>query len=225
MEHAGYSCLACATAEEAVSLVATEEFDLIIADIHMPGNTNLELVQELGKRTDMPPIILITGKPSIETATRAVRLRVIDYLLKPVDPARLIELTLEGVTTNRILRLLRSQRERLKDSVAEINRCEELARSAPATTANAALSTYIKLAAQQAVTTIIDIGSIAELIVSHDEKGEAGQRLNSSRPLLLVDAIRETIQVLEQTKNSFKSRELADLRKRLQTLVTTPQRV
>ena len=45
------------------------------------------------------------------------------------------------------------------------------------------------------------------------------RRLESSRPLVLLEALRDTIAVLEKTKSSFKSKELGDLRVRLEQLV------
>ncbi len=219
LERAGFGCRSCGSADEAVALLAQPGFDLIIADIHMPGNDGLELVASLGAREDMPPVILVTGQPSIETASRAVRLRAIDYLLKPVEAPRLLQAVKEGVATSRMQRQLRAHRARMKESLGEMNRCEELLRSGSAATANAALGTYVSLAVQDALATISDLGELAEVLVGQDEGGQSERRLHGARPLGLVGAVRDTIQILEKTKTSFKSKELADLRKRLEALI------
>jgi DNA-binding response OmpR family regulator len=219
LEHAGFDCRTAGSSTEALGLLATETFDLIIADIHMEGNSQLELVATVNRREEAPPLILVTGQPSIETATQAVRLRVFDYVLKPVDGEQLVALAREGVASSRMMKLLRSHRHRLKESLAEIDRCENLSRNATGTALNAALGTYLSVAVQQSLSTIGDIGDLAAAIVARDETGEAQRRMQTARPLVLVDAVRETIQVLERTKTSFKSRELAELRRKLEELV------
>lgn len=219
LTRAGFSCRTADTADQTLSLLAAENFDLLVADIHMEGNKQLEMIRQLSDQEDAPPVILVTGLPSIETATQALRLRVFDYLLKPVDSAQLVALAREGVASGRIMKLLRAHRLRLKESLAEINRCETLARNANGTVLNAALGTYLSLAVQQSLVTIGEVGDLAAAIVTQDPSGKAQHRLQSARPLVLIEALRETIQVLEHTKGSFKSHELAELRKKIEALV------
>ncbi len=219
LERAGFACRPAHDAAAALGWLASEPFDLIVADIHMTGNVDLEMVRELNARESSLPVILVTGQPSIETAAQAVRLKVFDYLLKPVAGARLVALAREGVASHRAMDLLRAQRGRLKTSLAEIDRCEELARNATGPALNAALGAYLRVAMQQSLSTIGEIGDLAAAVIAGDKTGAVQRRMETTRPLLLVDAVRDTIQVLERTKASFKSRELAELRKRLEDLV------
>lgn len=220
LDRAGFSCLTCTSSPEAIGILERESVDLVIADIHMPGNAGLEFVQMLSERTGMPPVILITGMPSIETASKAVRLKVIDYVLKPVDPDRLVDLAREGVAASRVIHMMGSHRARIEKSLEEMNRCEKLVRNALQPTANDALNTFLTISIQQALDTIADVGDLAQYILESDPAGDSQRRLQSAKPLRLVEAIRETIQVLENTKNSFKSRELGELRKKLEILVS-----
>lgn len=219
LRRCGFSCATTENAEQALNLVQQGNVDLIISDIRMPGNAGLEMVETLGQQDDAPPVILVTGQPSLETAMQAVRLRVFDYLLKPVDAAHLVGLAQAGVATRRMMRMLRTHRERLRETLAEVERCETVARHSPGKAANAALVTFLGVTVQQSLATIMDVGHLAEAIVSEDRSGEAQRKLQTARPLLLVEAIRETIHTLEQTKGSFKSRELGELRKKLEHLV------
>ena len=219
LARAGFSCRSAPSAAEALALLAECEFDLIVTDINMPGNAGLEMVRTLSEREGSPPVILVTGQPSLATAMQAVRMRVFDYLLKPVVGEKLVAHAREGVASGRMMKMLRSHRRRMKESLTEIDRCEDLSRNAVGTTLNTALSTYLSLAVRQSLATIGDVGDIAAAIISQDDTGEAQRRMQSARPLVLVDAVRETIQVLERTKTSFKSRELAELRKKLEFLV------
>ena len=219
LTRAGFSCRTADTSARALELLAREDFDLIIADIHMEGNSQLELVRTLSGQEDGPPVILMTGLPTVETATQALRLRVFDYLLKPVEGESLVALAREGVASSRMMKMLRAHRLRLKESLAEIDRCESLARSAKGPVLGAALGTYLSLAVQQSLATIGEVGDLATAIVEQDVGGKTQHRFRSARPLVLIEALRETVQVLESTKSSFKSRELAELRKKLEALV------
>ena len=219
LQRAGFACVVSESALEAFGLLEGADFDLIVADICMPGNAGLEMVGALAKRAEAPPVILVTGQPSLESAMQAVRLRVFDYLLKPVEAAKLVDLARAGVASRRMLQVMRDHRERLRTTLSEIDRCEEIAKHASGTAANAALVTFLGVAVQQSIATIADIGNLAEAVMGGDLSGETQRRLQDSRPLLLVDAIRETVHVLEQTKGAFRSRELGELRKKLERLL------
>jgi DNA-binding response OmpR family regulator len=219
LSRAGFKCKSSDSSTAALEMMAGEDFDLIIADIHMDGNADLEMVRTLNERKNSPPIILITGQPSLDTAMKAVRLRVFDYLVKPVDGDKLVAHAREGVAIGRMMTILTSQRNRLKESLAEIDRCEELSRNGSGTVLNSALSTYLGVAVQQSLATIKEFGELAESVISNDGPSQEKDRFQNARPLVLVNALQETIRVLEQTKTSFKSRELADLRRKLEKLM------
>lgn len=81
----GYAVTTAASATEAEEILRTQEFDLIISDIHMPGNSRLEWTEVLCARPRPVPVILITANPALETACRAANLQVAGYLIKPPD--------------------------------------------------------------------------------------------------------------------------------------------
>jgi DNA-binding LytR/AlgR family response regulator len=71
-------------AEEARALIAGLAPDLIMLDIHMPDESGIEL---LSSSPDLPPIIFTTAHS--EHAVKAFELAAVDYLLKPIEAARL----------------------------------------------------------------------------------------------------------------------------------------
>jgi len=85
LSRAGYGPITTAsTYEEAVALIESQEFDLIISDIVMEGASGIDLlrrVKELGRQC---PMVMVTGYPNINTATEAVELGAFAYLSKPV---------------------------------------------------------------------------------------------------------------------------------------------
>src|SRR5687768_13417695 len=77
----------CADAMEAYNTINKEDVDLILLDIEMPGMTGLELIRNLGNKR--PLIIFTTAKT--DYAVEAFELNVVDYLVKPVTPARFLQ--------------------------------------------------------------------------------------------------------------------------------------
>jgi two-component system LytT family response regulator len=86
-----------ATGTDAVQTIERERPDLALLDLHMPELDGLGVVRLL-RKSSMPLIAFVTAYD--EYAVRAFQLNAVDYLLKPVDKARLRE------TINRAQRLL-----------------------------------------------------------------------------------------------------------------------
>ncbi|WP_127532214.1 response regulator transcription factor [Paenibacillus kobensis] len=66
-------------------------YDLLIADIRMPGMTGLELVGKLMDSELDTAVVLLSGYAEFEYAQQGLQYGVADYLLKPAEPERLIE--------------------------------------------------------------------------------------------------------------------------------------
>jgi DNA-binding LytR/AlgR family response regulator len=77
----------CENAMEAYNIINKGAVDVLLLDIEMPGMSGIELTRNLGKKR--PFIIFTTGKTNY--AVEAFELNVVDYLVKPVDPARFIQ--------------------------------------------------------------------------------------------------------------------------------------
>ena len=79
----GYACTSVFDANEAVTELRRQRYDLLISDLKMPGNDRLQMVDCLRHSTAALPVILMTAYPSVESAQRAVGLRLAAYLIKP----------------------------------------------------------------------------------------------------------------------------------------------
>lgn len=84
LRKAGYDCECVADADAALAAMQNGKFDLILSDLHMPGNLKLELLHQGRSLWPDVPLIVITGVPSLPTAIESLRLGIADYLLKPV---------------------------------------------------------------------------------------------------------------------------------------------
>ena len=71
--------------KEALGICIQNEPDIIVTDINMPELTGIELMQALNESALYPRIILISGFNEFEYARSAIKMGVVDYLLKPID--------------------------------------------------------------------------------------------------------------------------------------------
>jgi putative two-component system response regulator len=85
LEEAGYGCVAVGSAEEALSALAAQEFDLAFSDIRMPGKQGTELLQEIKKTYPEIIVLMITALDSANMAIESMRLGAYDYIVKPFN--------------------------------------------------------------------------------------------------------------------------------------------
>jgi two-component system response regulator PilR (NtrC family) len=81
----GYAVALADSAEEAKRLLGGGEFDLIISDIAMPGQSGLEVLRRAKEAGGETPVIMITAYASTESAVEALKLGAYDYIIKPFD--------------------------------------------------------------------------------------------------------------------------------------------
>ena len=80
------SILTAESAEKALSLLKTQEFDLVLSDYKMPGINGIELLREVKNKYPDTIRMLITGYSDLSTAKEAINLaEVNNYLEKPWD--------------------------------------------------------------------------------------------------------------------------------------------
>ena len=219
LEREGYLCHEAVTGESALNVLETVDVSVIIADINMDGNNRLEFIKSVRGKKSSVSIILITGHASVETAAAATSLNAAAYLLKPIDPQellRVVSLEFEQQSLFRAMQAHRNKQERILHSMRDT---EDALTRAHGTSALNALESYVALSFEQTVASLIDLRALMEPILAQYARQPCLEQLNRSRPLVLVNAIQETIQVIDSTRHSFKSKELATLRQKLEALL------
>ena len=108
---AGYVVASCANGREALAALQRETFDAIISDVSMPDMNGIALLRAVREKDFDVPVVLCTGRPSIETAAAAVEQGALQYLVKPVAFEKLLEAAARAVKLGRLARL---KREALK---------------------------------------------------------------------------------------------------------------
>jgi response regulator RpfG family c-di-GMP phosphodiesterase len=100
----GYECLTASSGEEAARRLATEELDLVVTDVRMPGMSGIELLQEIKRRDSDIQVIMMTAYTDIGFAVEALRHKADDYLLKPFNLAELSHSVARSLEHRRLLR-------------------------------------------------------------------------------------------------------------------------
>jgi DNA-binding response OmpR family regulator len=94
----GYVVNSVPNGQAAVEFVRTHPIELMIVDLRMPGMDGLEVIQVVNQVSPETEVILLTAFGSTESAIQALRLRIHDYLLKPVPPAQVVNSVKKGLT-------------------------------------------------------------------------------------------------------------------------------
>ncbi|QSQ11039.1 sigma-54-dependent transcriptional regulator [Myxococcus landrumensis] len=99
----GYAPVALGSADEALARLATEDFDVVLTDLRMPGMDGLALCERIVLNRPDIPVIVVTAFGSLETAVAAIRAGAYDFVTKPIDVDALV-LVLERAVQHRALR-------------------------------------------------------------------------------------------------------------------------
>jgi DNA-binding NtrC family response regulator len=76
---------------EAISMVDTQAYDLILCDIKMPKKDGLEVLEHIQKASPQSAVVMISGHGDLATAVKAMRMGAYDYISKPPDLNHLLQ--------------------------------------------------------------------------------------------------------------------------------------
>jgi len=102
LEKEGYSVLVVKNGADALAMTEEEDFDLIIADIRMPGINGVDTIASIfedleQKQKNKIPVIFITGYADKEVEEKAKTLKPAAYIYKPFDISTLVNKVKEVV--------------------------------------------------------------------------------------------------------------------------------
>ena len=78
-----HTCHMAATAEQALTYLAIEQYDVVVTDYQMPGLSGLDLLANIKDAQKNTPVILISGLSSKERAEELIEMGAFDYVVKP----------------------------------------------------------------------------------------------------------------------------------------------
>jgi len=221
----GFHCDCARNAETVRAMLRVNQYDLLISDIKMPGNVELDLIRDLPRLAEGLPVILVTGYPSLHTALKSIQMPVVAYLPKPIDFGMLLSHVRSAVQRVRTYRAVSNTRQRLQNWNVQIEDIEKL----NATQRQSPLVdtvTFLTLTLRNIVESLADVKTLIEVLAQNRVEQDVCHLVNCPKPAMFISALNETIAVLEKTKSSFKSKELGELREKLEQLVqnaTSPE--
>lgn len=103
LEAYGMNCTLAEDGQQALVLLNTHHFDLILLDIKMPKINGLQVMNEIHNHYPDIKTIILSGEASFENSRIAFRMGAIDFLNKPYNPSELIDL-IHQVSNNKFLK-------------------------------------------------------------------------------------------------------------------------
>lgn len=100
LKKAGYSVSTAADGMVALRAIQRKKFDLVLLDIWMPKMTGLGLLGHLHGEKHIPKIVVMTSDQTSDTLLNALRGRVYQYLVKPLDAATLLTTVENALSTS-----------------------------------------------------------------------------------------------------------------------------
>ncbi len=92
MEYNDFEVIAVASVKDALQVITTQNFDVLLTDLHMPGaGDGLTLVSAMRHSNPHAVTIIFSGYPEMKEAAAAILMQADEILVKPLDPRTLVE--------------------------------------------------------------------------------------------------------------------------------------
>lgn len=211
-------------AQGALAAIAAEPYDLLVTDLEMPGNADLDLVQQVASISGGLPIIIITGFPSVRSAVASIELPVAAYMVKPVHFPELLKRVSAAVARFRSYQAMQSAEARLREYREQLEPptlpvVNPGAEARPAD-GRSGVDMFLALTLRNVMGSLTDLEQLGRALAGQPTvQAHPCQLINCPRGAQLQAAVEETIAVLEETKGAFKSKTLGDLRHKLELLL------
>lgn len=218
----GYTVDTVEDAEGALNAITAGPYDLLITDLEMPGNADLDLVQQVAHVSGGLPIIIITGFPSVRSAVASIELPVAAYLVKPVHFPELLKRVSSAVARFRSFQAMQTAENRLREYRQQLEPpvAAGMLPLAPTGEARTGVDSFLALTLRNVMGSLTDLEQLGRALSGQPvPDGHPCQLINCPRGAQLQAALEETIAVLEETKGAFKSKTLGDLRHKLELLL------
>lgn len=90
LEQREYKVTTATNGEDAIEMVADQNFDLVFLDENMPGLSGLETLARIKEHRPNLPVVMVTKSEEESIMDQAVGAKIADYLIKPVNPKQIL---------------------------------------------------------------------------------------------------------------------------------------
>jgi response regulator RpfG family c-di-GMP phosphodiesterase len=137
---AGHEVSQAPTGRDALALLDSNRFHLVVTDVLMPGMSGLEVLQEVKRRDPTTEVIVITGHPNLDTALEALHGGAYDLVAKPFTDLeflhRLVERALDRqrltAESGMLVATLQARNRELSETVGRLALVNEIGRATTA---------------------------------------------------------------------------------------------
>lgn len=221
----GYECDSVPDAETAYRMLGQYEYNLVIADIVMPGNPNLEFIEKIGSEFRGLPVIIVTGYPSVDTVLKSMSLKVFAYLPKPFEFDEFAAKVKEAVKWNLVHLAVSNAEKRLVDQIGKASQINEMMTASSDMTPGTSLNAFLTLLHYNINSAILDLGNLLKAQYGSEEKSDGVCHiLDCPQKNTYIHALEKAVEVLRATKGAFKSKEIASLRRELEDVLEGERR-
>jgi len=98
----GFQVDVASTRREAVGLFVTGPYDLAFVDIMLGGESGIKLLRDIKNMSLATQVVMITGRPEVDSAAEAVRLGAFDYLTKPIRHETLMAVSRHALSAKKM---------------------------------------------------------------------------------------------------------------------------
>lgn len=95
LENEGYTVDTAKTGQEAMEKLKSCSYDLALLDIRLPDIEGVKLITQIHESSQKTIKIMITGYPSLKNAVESMNLGANGYIIKPIDPEKLLAIVKE----------------------------------------------------------------------------------------------------------------------------------
>jgi cyclic di-GMP phosphodiesterase len=115
----GVACGTAASGEEALRVLALEEFTAVFADLHMPCLSGMQLLEQVRPRYPDLAFLVVTGEDDVRVGIEAMRKGADDYLVKPLQSEVVFASLQRALEKKGLQRQLEKYKQQLEEMVGE----------------------------------------------------------------------------------------------------------
>jgi CheY-like chemotaxis protein len=212
----GFSVDTALDATSATRLLESQTYDVLISDIRMPGNLQFEFIRQIGRLAPDLPVIIVTAHPTVETASESVNLPVVAYLTKPLPIEVLTEHILRYASVARTRSAVGRYAERLTAWSESLQQLQGTGFTHQVNPSRQLAQEVLGLSLANMAGMLSDMSALFTAALGDGPGMLPCVSGHCPRLDTYQQAIRDGIHVLEETRSSFKSKELGALRQKLE---------
>jgi DNA-binding NtrC family response regulator len=125
LEREEYSVTCAFSGEEAITILKTDSFDVVLTDLKMGRMDGMALLEKIKEANPDIPVVIMTAFGSVESAVEAMKRGATDYVVKPFLNEE-IKLTLQRIIEQKkILRRILKENIALKQQISQLMACRD----------------------------------------------------------------------------------------------------